>query len=193
MAGGSSPRAVMNSRAISAAACSAAFFARATAVKDFCSYPPCGELNAGIVRWQVNLGLAGGGGPSSMTKTGVPPCTCGAALRITSYSWVRNHPESSWAAACGCLMIARIDPGYPAAGRVKARARVDNWGQNLVELMKGRLREARKVFRLAPAAHGCCLRTLPLDGGLARDHQDEACLQMTDIARCQAYGCTCAE
>ena len=86
MAGGSSPRAVMNSRAISAAACSAAFFARATAVKDFCSYPPCGELNAGIVRWQVNLGLAGGGGPSSITKTGVPPCTCGAALRITLHS-----------------------------------------------------------------------------------------------------------
>ena len=77
MAGGSSPFAVMNSRAISAAACSAAFLARATAVKELCSYPPCGELNAGIVRWHVNLGLAGGGGPSSITKTGVPPCTCG--------------------------------------------------------------------------------------------------------------------
>lgn len=60
-AGGSSPQVVMNSRAFSAAACSAAFLARAIAVKDVSSYPPCGVANAGIVRWHVNLGLAGGG------------------------------------------------------------------------------------------------------------------------------------
>lgn len=83
-AGGSSPQAVMNSRAFSAAACSAAFLARAIAVKDVSSYPPCGVAIAGIVRWHVNLGLAGGGQPSSITKTGVPPCTCG----------VSNQPDS---------------------------------------------------------------------------------------------------
>ena len=95
MAGGSSPHAVMNSRAISAAACSAAFLARATAVKDFCSYPPCGELNAGIVRWQVNLGLAGGGGPSSITNTGVPPCTCGQQLESLRIAREWINPQAS--------------------------------------------------------------------------------------------------
>ena len=83
--GGSSPRAVRKSRAFSAAACSAAFLARATAVKEVCSYPPWGVSRAGMVRWHVNFGLAGGGGPSSITNIGVPPFTCAWVLQLSGH------------------------------------------------------------------------------------------------------------
>ena len=65
----------MRSQSAPAAECSAAFFERAQAVKRASSYEPCCVCTAGIVRWHVNFGDAGGGGPSSTAKTGVPPCT----------------------------------------------------------------------------------------------------------------------
>lgn len=56
-----------------AAECSAAFFERAQAVKRVSSKPPFGVCTVGMVKWHVNFGEAGGGGPSSTVKTGVPP------------------------------------------------------------------------------------------------------------------------
>ena len=65
-----SPRDSIHSSAFAAAACSAVFLERAHAVKRASSKLPCGVDTAGIVKWQVNFGDAGGPGPSSITNVG---------------------------------------------------------------------------------------------------------------------------
>lgn len=94
--------------ALAAAACSAAFLVRASAVNTVCVALPSRRGGSdGIASRQVKLGSAGGGGPPCTVKLGMPPRTCGQEELVGACTFGAQIAIMQGDAASACSLPGR--------------------------------------------------------------------------------------
>lgn len=176
---------VMYCSALAAAACSAAFLVRASAVNTVCVALPSRRGGSdGIVSRQVKLGSAGGGGPPCTVKLGMPPRSCGQEELVGARTFGAQFATMQGDAASACSLPGRTRAELTlvscrrmtAYRRAALLARLAGLLQSRMPLSSRRKPRA-SMLRTAhlSAQHGPCSPCSPLDDFLDKESTFVGC------------------